>query len=143
MNPGLPFAVAGAARLVGRGVYVDLPAEPLPIPGRDGIVVSGDLIEAATAVLRVRPPDARVMVVTREAGRTSPLPPSLRRQLQTGRDVTIHYSTAVVWAVGVDYLEAVVLRHLPSGRIIVRNASALVMVSPAGQARRHDTTEPA
>jgi hypothetical protein len=51
------------------------------------------------------------------------------RALRRHRNIRVRYRTELSWAVGIDHLEAVVLRHLTSGRIEACNADALVVLS--------------
>lgn len=124
-----PIVVAGAADLVGRGVHTALPPGPMRVPEGQDIVITGTLADAAGAALRLCAAETRITVVTPESGRTGGPDAAVRRQLRACRQVTLHSSTTVVWAVGLTRLEAVVLRHLPSGRVVVRNASALFILS--------------
>jgi hypothetical protein len=96
--------VPGLADLTGKGVYRGMPKD-VPRPVRDGrAVVAGDRARCAAAARQLRRAGWTVTVVT-TAG------------------------TNLVWASGIDYLEAVVLRSTATGRIHARNASALFILS--------------
>ena len=110
-------AIAGAADLVGRGVYLGLPFDiPAPLRDRHAVVV-GDAETCAIAARQLRGAGWRVTVVMREGGGCG-IGGERRRRL----------ATDVVCAAGVDYLEAVVLRRVASGHIDACNASALFLL---------------
>lgn len=98
------ITIPGAGELLGRGVYKGLPADiPAPVRDRNAVVV-GEPFDCATAARQLRRSGWRVTVVTRK-----------RR-------------TELVCAAGAEYLEAVVLRRIETGRIDALNASALFIV---------------
>jgi hypothetical protein len=111
------IAIPGAAELVGKGVYRGLPKDiPQPVRGANAVVV-GEAIECATAAKQLGTAGWSVTVVTHE-----------RSGRGIGRECRRHVRTEAVCATGGDYLEAVVLRHMDTGRIDACNASALFIV---------------
>ena len=96
--PGIP----GADELMGKGVYRGMPQDiPPPVWDRHA-VVTGEPAECAAAARRLVGAGWKVRVVR---GRTE-----------------------VVCATGIEYLEALVLRRMDTGRIEACNASALFML---------------
>ena len=111
--------------LVGRGVYTAIP-DHLPNVGcGQQAVVVGRPERAAPVALRLSDCGCQVTMVTRETARGAQMPRALRHH----RNLRVRFRTELSWAVGIDHLEAVVLRHLTSGRIDVLNADALVVLS--------------
>jgi hypothetical protein len=111
------FAIAGAGELVGRGVYRGLPNHiPQPVRDRSAVVV-GEAVECATAARQLGKAGWSVTVVTRE-----------RDSCRLGRECRRRLGTEVVCAAGGDYLEAVVLRRVDTGRVDACNASALFIL---------------
>jgi thioredoxin reductase len=121
--------VPGARRLLGRGVHVTLPDDLTPLASHE-VVVAGDMAAAAPAALRLGDHGCRATLTTPADGRrASAVPATVRHQLRANANVTLVYGTEVTWAVGLDHLETVILRHVPSGRVEVRNAAALFLLS--------------
>ena len=88
------------SELVGHGVYTAVPDDlPNGVQSRQAVVVG-------------RPDTA--------AARGARIPGEVRRR----PNIQVRYRTELSWAVGIDHLEAVVLRHLTSGRIEACNADA-------------------
>jgi hypothetical protein len=109
--------IPGATELVGRGVYCGFPNDvPEPIRDRHA-VVAGEAAECATAARQLGKAGWRVTVVTHEWCRGG-VAPGCRRRART----------EVVCATGGDYLEAVVLRRVDTGRIDACNVSALFIL---------------
>ena len=109
--------IQGAEALLGRGVYRGLPKDPPP-PVRDrNAVVVGETVECAAAARRLRRAGWSVTVVVRE-----------RCGSQAGRACRCRAGTEVAWAAGGEYLEAVVLRRIDTGRVDACNASALFIL---------------
>lgn len=114
----LVTAIPGVDELVGKGVYRGMPnAIPLPVRDRNAVVV-GEPVECATAARQLSMAGWRVTLVTRE-----------REWCGCGvRNCRRRVGTEVVCATGGDYLEAVVLRRVDTGRIDACNASALFIL---------------
>jgi len=111
-------AIAGADELVGKGVYRRMPTD-VPPPVRDGhAVVVGESAECAAAAQQLGEAGWKVTVVTCEN----------RRGCGVRRECRRRVGTAVVCATGIEYLEAVVLRRIDTGRIEACNASALFVL---------------
>ena len=109
-------AIPGADELVGKGVYCGVPTD-VPQPVRDGhAVVAGEPAECAAAARQLGEAGWKVTVVTAQSGC------GIRRECRRRLGVE------VVCATGIEYLEAVVLRRIVSGRIEACNASALVVL---------------
>ena len=107
----------GADALLGRGIYRGLPHDiPPPVRDRNAVVVGG-AVECAEAARRLSRAGWSVMVVTPE-----------RRSRGVGRGCRRRAGTEVVCATGGEYVEAVVLRRIDSGRIDACNASALFLL---------------
>src|SRR5687768_2889277 len=100
------ITIPGATELVGRGVYLGFPSD-IPQPVRDRhAVVAGEAAECARAARQLGKAGWRVTVVTPE-----------RCRCGVARGCRRRVSTKVVCATGGEYLEAVVLRHVDTGRI--------------------------
>jgi hypothetical protein len=111
-------AIPGADDLVGKGVYRGLPNDiPLPVRDRNAVVL-GEPVECATAARQLGVAGWRVTVVTRER----------ERRCGVARNCSSRVGTEVVCAAGGEYLEAVVLRRVDTGRIDACNASALFIL---------------
>ena len=111
--------IPGAAELAGKGVYRGLPRDiPVPVRDRNAVVV-GESIECATAARQLGEAGWNVTVVTPE-----------RCGCSVGRGCRCRVATEVVCAAGVDFLEAVVLRRIDTGRVDACNASALFILQP-------------
>jgi len=111
-------AIAGAAELVGKGVYCGMPKN-VPPPVRDGhAVVVGEPAECAAAARHLAEAGWKVTVVTRERACACDVHRGCRRR--TAMDL--------VCATGIEYLEALVLRRIDGGRIEACNASALFIL---------------
>jgi hypothetical protein len=110
-------AIPGAEELVGKGVYHGMPKDiPQPVRGGNAVVV-GEAAECATAARQLGNAGWSVTVVTRE-----------RCGWRVGRGCRRRVGTEVVCATGGEYLEAVVLRRIDTGRIDGCNASALFIL---------------
>jgi hypothetical protein len=115
----LVTGIPGADELVGRGVYRGMPGDvPRPVRDRHAMVV-GAPVECATAARQLGSAGWTVTVVARGCG---------RRRRGVGRSCRCRTGTEVVCATGGEYLEAVVLRRLDTGRIDACNASALFIL---------------
>jgi hypothetical protein len=111
------IAIPGAEELVGKGVYRGLPKD-IPQPVRDrNAVVFGAAVRCATAATRLGQAGWCVTVVTHE-----------RCGSGIGREWRRRGGTDVVCVAGGEYLEAVVLRRIDTGRIDACNASALFIL---------------
>ena len=111
-------AIVGAAELVGKGVYCGMPKNvPPPVRNRHA-VVAGQPAECAAAGLQLAEAGWTVTVVMREKCCGCDVHRECRRRV----------GTEVVCATGIDYLEALVLRRVDSGRIDACNASALFIL---------------
>ena len=114
----IPTSIPGADELVGHGVYRGMPGI-VPQPLRDGhAVVVGDPAECAPVARQLGEAGWKVTVVTGESGCGCGLRRQCRRRL----------GTEVVCATGIEYLEALVLRRIDTGRIEACNASALFIL---------------
>jgi hypothetical protein len=111
-------AIAGAAELVGKGVYRGMPKN-VPPPVRDRhAVVAGLPAECAAAARRLTEVGWKVTVVTRERDCGCDVHRGCRRRT----------ATELVCATGIAYLEALVLRRIDTGSIEACNASALFIL---------------
>ena len=111
------ISIHGAAELEGKGVYRGLPNDiPVPIGDRRAVIV-GDAVKCATAARRLTGAGWHVTVVTHE-----------ECGCNAGRGCRLWVGTEVVCAAGGEYLEAVVLRRIDTGRIDACNASALFIL---------------
>jgi hypothetical protein len=111
--------IPGAEELMGKGVYRGL-ANDVPQPVRDRhAVVVGEPVECGTAARQLGMAGWRVTVVTRERE---------RGRCGVARNCRRRIGTEVVCATGGEYLEAVVLRRVDTGRIDACNASALFIL---------------
>ena len=111
-------AVPGADELLGKGVYRRMPND-VPPPFRDGhAVVVGEPAECAAAAPQLGKAGWKVTVVTGENECGCGVCRECRRKV----------GTEVVCATGIEYLEAVVLRRIDTGRIEACNASALFVL---------------
>lgn len=111
------IAIPGATELVGKGVYRGLPNDiPQPVRDRNAVVV-GEAVECATVARQLGKAGWSVTVVTREPCACG-----------VGRECRRRVGTEVVCATGGEYLEAVVLRRIDTGRIDACNASALFIL---------------
>lgn len=115
----LSIVIPGADELVGRGVYRGMPNDiPQSVRDRHAVVV-GEPVGCATAARQLGMAGWRVTVVTR-----------VRESSRCGiaRNCRRRVGTEVVCATGGDYLEAVVLRRVDTGRLDACNASALFVL---------------
>jgi thioredoxin reductase len=111
------IGVPGAGELVGKGVYLELPME-IPRPLRDrNAIVTGDAADCATAAKQLEKAGWRVHIVMRK-----------RYVRGVGRECRRKVATEVVCAAGGEYLEAVLLRRISTGRLEALNASALFIL---------------
>jgi hypothetical protein len=111
------IGIPGADQLVGKGVYLKLPMEiPRPLRDRNAIVTAG-AAHCATAAKPLEEAGWRVTIVIRE-----------RYVRVVGRECRRMVGTEVVCAAGGEYLEAVVVRRIGSGRLEAFNASALFIL---------------
>jgi hypothetical protein len=110
--------IPGAEELVGKGVYRGIPKN-VPQPVRDGhAVVVGEPAECAAAARHLAEAGWKVTMVTRERARGGDVHRGCRRRA----------AMDLVCAAGIEYLEALVLRRIDSGRIEACNASALFIL---------------
>ena len=117
--------IDGAARFIGTGVHTGA----LSSTGASGSVyVAGELNAAAQAALELSERAEHVTVLTTEARASAQLPAELVRALRERGNVAALPCCELIGADGVDRLEVVLLRHTGSGRVRVRNASALWLV---------------
>ena len=122
--------VAGMAELLGKGVYTAMPEDvPDGLRGQHAVVVGEPVISAAAA-LRLDACGCRVTLVTCEATGGAGMPPALCRALRCRPNIRLMHRTELAWAVGINHLEAVVLRRVTTGRIEALNAAALFVLSP-------------
>ena len=113
-----PDVIPGADELMGRGVYCGMPRDvPSPVRDRRAVVV-GDLVDCEAVTWKLVEAGWSVTFVTRERRCGG----SLRRECR------LRASTELVCVTGIDYLEALVLRRMDSGRIEACNASALFIL---------------
>jgi hypothetical protein len=115
----LVTAIPGADELVGKGVYRRMPTDiPQPVRDRHAVVV-GEPVDCATVARQLGMAGWRVTVVTR-----------VREWCRCGigRSCRRRVGTEVVCATGGEYLEAVVLRRVDTGRIDACIASALFIL---------------
>ncbi|HET6628172.1 MAG TPA: hypothetical protein VFG91_00190 [Woeseiaceae bacterium] len=127
--------VPGAMELIGRGIYTALPDE-LPATLANGhAVVAGDPPAGAAAALRLCGHGCSVTLVVHADARRAGIAPEVRAALRGRADVSVRFGMELTWAAGIERLEALVLRHVASGRIEVCNADALFVVSnnPGGE----------
>jgi hypothetical protein len=109
---------------VGKGVFHRMPATvPPPVRDRHAVAV-GAPARCVAAARRLERAGWTVTVVTRDAGRFPGISRSCHRRT----------ATEVVCATGIDHLEAVVLRHVVTGRIDAYCAAALFILSGVGRA---------
>lgn len=117
--------VPGVVELIGHGVYTALPDDLVNVvQGRQAVVV-GRSDTAASVALKLSDCGCHVTVVTCETARGARIPGKVRRR----PNVQVRYRTELAWAVGIDHLEAVVLRNLTSGRVEACNADALLVLA--------------
>jgi thioredoxin reductase len=112
--------------------------------GTVDLVITGDASAARPAALSALQHGQRVLVVLRSAD--ARVARRLRRSLRKaagpgGGHLRVMTSAEVVCADGVDRLEAVVIRHAPTGRLSAVNASAFVSFDPSSQSRRRSSEE--
>ena len=111
------IAIPGAGELVGKGVYFGMPTN-VPHPVRDShAVVVGQPAGCAAAARQLVEAGWTLTVVTRERWGCD-IPRQCRRRV----------ATELVCATGIEYLEALVLRRIDTGRIDACNASALFVL---------------
>jgi thioredoxin reductase (NADPH) len=118
--PVLP--APGIRDFTGRGVYFGAPARPPEILRGREVFVTGEPAAAAEAAAALAGHCRRVILLLPGAR-----PPSRPVAAGPGR-VPRWTRCEVVEAVGVERLEALVLRDVPSGRTFVRNAAALFVL---------------
>lgn len=130
MNFARILDAPGARELVGRGVYTSLPAElPGALAGGPAVVVTGGLPAAAVAALRLDTHGCAVTLLLPHGARDARLSPPLRAALRKRPRLSVRYGMELEWAAGTERLEALVLRHVASGRIEACNADALFVLS--------------
>ena len=111
-------AIPGAEELIGKGVYRGMPKNvPQPIRDRHAVVV-GQAAECAAAARQLAEAGWTVTVVMGEKYCACGVHRGCRRQV----------GTELVCATGIDYLEALVLRRIDTGRVDACNASALFIL---------------
>jgi thioredoxin reductase len=107
--------------------------------GTVDLVVAGDASAARAAAVSALQRGQRVLVVLRSAD--ARVARRLRRSLletagADGGQLRVMTSAEVVCADGVDGVEAVVVRHSPTGRLSAVNASAFYSFAASSQSRR-------
>jgi thioredoxin reductase len=107
--------------------------------GTVDLVIAGDASAAGAAAVTALQRGQRVLVVLRSAD--ARVARRLRRRLlktarADGGQLRIMTNAEVVCADGVDGVEAVVVRHAPTGRLSAVNASAFVSFDASSQSRR-------
>lgn len=114
----LAAVIPGADELLGKGVYRRMPKDVPPPVRSEHAVVVGEPATCAAAARQLGGAGWKVTVVTGE------------RDCGCGmrRDCRRRVGTEVVCATGLEYLEAVVLRRIDTGRIEALNASALFVL---------------
>ena len=120
--------VPGLIDLLGRGVYTTMPPDVETLVSGGHAVVVADPEAGAEAALRLSACACCVTLITRSPRRGST---ALRRVrgLSRVRNIAVRLGIELVWAAGIEHLEAVVLRRTGSGRIDVCNAAALFLLS--------------
>jgi hypothetical protein len=112
------IAIPGAEELVGKGVYRGLPKNvPQPVRDRHAVVV-GQPAACGAAARQLGDAGWTVTVVMREQRCRCAVHHACRSRI----------GTDVVCATGIEYLEALVLRRIDTGRIEACNASALFIL---------------
>lgn len=120
--------VSGAMELIGRGIYTALPDE-LPDTLVSGhAVVTGSPAESAAAALQLCGHGCSVTLVLQAGAHRAGIAPEVRAALRGRADVRVRFGLELAWAAGIEHLEAIVLRHVTSGRIEVCNADALFVL---------------
>jgi thioredoxin reductase len=110
--------IPGAGELAGKGIYQGMPADvPQAVRDRHAVVV-GEPADCAAAATQLGDAGWTVTIVMSSAGCRCRMHRDCRRRL----------AAAVVCVSGVEYLEAVVLRRIDTGRIEACNASALFIL---------------
>jgi hypothetical protein len=111
-------AIPGAEELIGKGIYRGMPKNvPQPIRDRHAVVV-GQAAECAAAARQLAEAGWTVTVVMGEKYCACDIHRGCRRRV----------GTELVCATGIDYLEALVLRRIDTGRVDACNASALFIL---------------
>ena len=111
-----------------QGLYTELSGDaPRCLCGQHA-VVTGEPAAAAAAALKLSACGCAVTLVTRQGARTA-LPLAVRRTLRERGNIRLRPGTEVSVAAGIRHLEAVVLRHVATGRIEACNAAALFVLS--------------
>ena len=111
-------SIPGADQLLGNGVDRRMPKDvPPPVRDRHAVVV-GEPAECAAAARQLSEAGWKVTMVTDASDCGRGMRRGFRRRVRT----------EVVCATGIDYLEAVVLRRIDTGRIEACNASALFLL---------------
>ena len=129
------LTVPGIAQLLGRGVYLELTDERLELVSDGPAIIVADPAPGAAAALRLSEYAERVTLVIHENGRCACLSRDIRSALRRRSNVQTLYGTELAWAVGIDHLEAVVLRR-STRRIKACNAAALFVLSPVFEDER-------
>jgi hypothetical protein len=110
--------IPGADELLGKGVYRGMPKH-IPQPVRDGHAVTfGRAAACAAAARRLSDAGWAVTVVTGDSACAC----------NVRCDYRLRVVTEVACASGIEYLEALVLRRIGTGRIEAFNASALFIL---------------
>lgn len=115
--PGIP----GLRGFLGAGAYLDARERPPATACGRGVVLAGDPVRVAAAAAHLGTGCGAVTLVTSGRG----IPEGLRGGHS---ETSVRARTAIVALAGVDHLEAVVLRHLPSGRVTALEAAALYLL---------------
>ena len=113
----MPNIIPGADELLGKGVYRGMPSDvPPPVRDRRAVVV-GDPADCAAVARQLAKAGWSVTFVTRE-----------RCGGGVRHECRLRARTELVCVTGIDYLEALVLRRMDSGRIQACNASAVFIL---------------
>ncbi|MBX6364436.1 MAG: NAD(P)/FAD-dependent oxidoreductase [Gemmatimonadetes bacterium] len=120
--------VPGLHELRGSGVHFGVPAAlPESLCAAD-VFVTGDVVAAAAAALRLARRCRRVVVLAPGPLGGDPFPAGLAARLRAARNVSLRPNTEVAEVFGVERVEALALRDRVSGRTRFRNATALFVV---------------
>lgn len=122
--------IDGLQEFRGAGVYTILPPTlPETLRGANAFIW-GDPLRSARAALALSR-HCRTVTLVKSGGRVSTgVPRPLPEQLRAALNVTARVNTVVEGVVGVDHVEAVILRNVRSGRTTVREAGALFVLVP-------------
>jgi thioredoxin reductase (NADPH) len=123
-DPGVP----GIREFTGRGVHFGVPGTLPAILRGDEAFVTGDPAEAATAALLLADHCRRVTIVSFGAPALARVGEETGARLRARPQIDRKLHLEIAEAVGVERLEALVLRDGRSGRMRVRKAAALFVL---------------